>query len=305
MIATLTLNPAIDYVQFLPRFCIGEVNRSSSERLFPGGKGINVSCVIKTLGGDTCAFGFAAGATGRMLTEMLNRQEIPTSFVQTNGITRINVKLMAEEETEINGSGGVVSEENIEELFFKLEQLPAGSFLAMGGSVPSSIPQNIYSKMIRKLRKKGIRVVLDTSGKALENAIQEEPYLIKPNQFELSELLGTKIETPEDVVRSAKMLQSKGVKNVLCSMGGSGVVFVGEDGLTLYGKAPQGTVVNTVGAGDSLLAGFLFAYSNDASAKEALKLGLACGSATAFSEYLASKELIEELMKQPIEIVDL
>ncbi|MBQ3553535.1 MAG: 1-phosphofructokinase [Clostridia bacterium] len=302
MIATLTLNPAIDYVQFLPKLGVGEVNRSSSERLFPGGKGINVSYVIKTLGGDTCAFGFVAGETGRMLDEMLKRQGILTSFVQTNGITRINVKLMAEEETEINGSGGVVSEENIEELFFKLEQLPAGSILAMGGSVPRSMPQDIYSQIIRRLKQKDIRVALDTSGKALREAIKEEPYLIKPNHLELSELLGTKIETPEEVVRAAKELQAKGVKNILCSMGADGAVFVGEDGTAIYGKAPKGTVINTVGAGDSLLAGFLFSYRGGANPKEALKLGLACGSATAFSEYLASKELVEELMKQPVEI---
>ncbi len=305
MIATLTLNPAIDYIQFLPKLCVGGVNRSGSECLLPGGKGINASCVLKTLGGETCAFGFVAGATGDMLIQMLNKQDIPTSFVTTAGITRINVKLMAEEETEINGSGGVITLENIEELFARLEQLPKGSVLAMCGSAPPSVPNNIYSQIIRRLKQKEIYVALDTSGKALYEAIGEGLFLIKPNHYELSELIGVKIETPEEVVKAANVLQTKGVKNILCSMGGSGAVFVGEDGTAIYAKAPQGRVINTVGAGDSLLAGFLFAYGENKDAKKALKLGLACGSATAFSEYLASKELVEELMKQPIEIINI
>lgn len=296
MIYTLTLNPAIDYVMETDRIITGSVNRSSGETVFFGGKGINVSTVLRELGESSCALGFIGGFTGAALDKGLRSQGIDTDFCTLNeGMTRINVKLRGSEVTEINGSGPRVTESDVESLNVKLCRLGEGDTLVMAGSVPSSLPTDTYERIIKMLSPKGVRIVLDTTGEHLTRCLKYRPFLIKPNIHELSEIVGKTLKTADDVSASALKLKEMGAVNVLVSMGADGALLADEFGEVHFRKAFSGKAVNTVGAGDSMIAGFLAGLNNGY--EYALHLGTAAGGATAFSDGLADATLIDRLMR--------
>ena len=299
MIYTVTFNPALDYVIGVNQFKIGNVNRTSYESISFGGKGINVSCVLNHLGMKSIALGFVAGFTGREITARLQQEGIQTDFVELEeGMSRINVKLKSDEETEINGLGPVISSFKLEELFRKLDQLGSDDILVLAGSIPNTLPDNIYEHIIEKLSNRGIRVVVDATKDLLKNVLKYHPFLIKPNNHELGELFGVTLKSQEDIIHYAKELQNMGARNVLISMAGDGSILVDETGHSIRMGVPKGTVKNSVGAGDSMVAGFLAGYLSKNDYHYALRLGTACGSATAFSIGLGSKELIDVLFEQ-------
>ena len=292
MIYTVTFNPALDYVVFLDDLKLGDVNRSTRESIFYGGKGINVSTILNTLGLETTALGFVAGFTGKAIEDGLAAQGIHTDFIHLpEGNSRINVKVKHGDETEINGQGPVITEEAINELF-------AEDILVLAGSIPNTLPEDIYEKILARLESKGIRVVVDATKDLLLNVLKYHPFLIKPNNHELGEMFGTVCKTDEDIVHYAKKLQEKGAVNVLISMAGDGAILITEDGQNIKMGTPKGKVVNSVGAGDSMVAGFITGYIRGGNYEEALKSGTAAGSATAFSEGLASLEMYEKMLKQ-------
>lgn len=297
MIYTVTFNPAIDYVVHVPQFEKGSINRCDEENAFFGGKGINVSLILNELGLESTALGFIAGFTGKAIEQGIAEKGIKTDFVHLNkGLTRINVKIRSSEETDINGVGPNIDESQVNELFEKLEKLKNGDTLVLAGSIPNSLPSNIYEKIMEKLNKKGIRFVVDATKDLLLNSLKYEPFLIKPNNDELGEIFSTKIDTPELAAKYAEKLQQKGAKNVLVSMGSAGAVLLDEFGKEHYMPAIEGKVVNTVGAGDSMVAGFIAGVIQKSDYDYALKLGTAAGSATAFSEGLSEKTLIKRLL---------
>ena len=299
MIYTVTFNPALDYVVFLDNLKLGDVNRSTRESIFYGGKGINVSTILNTLGLETTAFGFVAGFTGKAIEDGLAAQGIHTDFIHLpEGNSRINVKVKHGDETEINGQGPVITEEAINELFAKLDTLTKEDILVLAGSIPNTLPEDIYEKILASLESKGIRVVVDATKDLLLNVLKYHPFLIKPNNHELGEMFGIVCKTDEDVVHYAKKLQEKGAVNVLISMAGDGAILITEDGQNIKMGTPKGKVVNSVGAGDSMVAGFITGYIRGGNYEEALKSGTAAGSATAFSEGLASLEMYEKMLKQ-------
>lgn len=298
MIYTVTFNPAIDYVVKTEKIDLGSVNRAASEQIYYGGKGINVSAVLAELGIRSKALGFTAGFTGEAIERGVEAMGIDADFVRLKeGTSRINVKIRAEEETELNGQGPHIDDEALSQLFKKLDRLKDGDTLILAGSIPNSLPSNVYERILEMLSDRDIRTVVDASGELLVNVLKYKPFLIKPNDHELGEIFGVNISTYDGVVEYAVKLQAMGARNVLVSMAGSGAILLCENGRLIKCGVCMGTVKNSVGAGDSMLAGFV-AGSAENDLDYALKLGTACGGATAFSEGLAKKELIFELLKQ-------
>lgn len=298
MIYTVTFNPAIDYVVKTEKIALGSVNRAASEQIYYGGKGINVSAVLAELGIRSKALGFTAGFTGEAIERGVEAMSIDADFVRLKeGTSRINVKIRAEEETELNGQGPHIDDEALSQLFKKLDRLKDGDTLILAGSIPNSLPSNVYERILEMLSGRDIRTVVDASGELLVNVLKYKPFLIKPNDHELGEIFGVNISTYDGVVEYAVKLQAMGARNVLVSMAGSGAILLCENGRLIKCGVCMGTVKNYVGAGDSMLAGFV-AGSAENDLDYALKLGTACGGATAFSEGLAKKELIFELLKQ-------
>ena len=298
MIYTVTFNPAIDYVVKTEKIALGSVNRAASEQIYYGGKGINVSAVLAELGIRSKALGFTAGFTGEAIERGVEAMGIDADFVRLKeGTSRINVKIRAEEETELNGQGPHIDDEALSQLFKKLDRLKDGDTLILAGSIPNSLPSNVYERILEMLSDRDIRTVVDASGELLVNVLKYKPFLIKPNDRELGEIFGVNISTYDGVVEYAVKLQAMGARNVLVSMAGSGAILLCENGRLIKCGVCMGTVKNSVGAGDSMLAGFV-AGSAENDLDYALKLGTACGGATAFSEGLAKKELIFELLKQ-------
>ena len=296
MIYTVTLNPALDYVVQVDDLKVGELNRSKGEKIYPGGKGINVSMVLKSLGQDSVALGFVAGFTGNQLIRELQQRDIRSDFISVErGITRINTKVRGRKETEINGAGPVISELALQVLLIQMERLKFEDVLVLSGGIPNSLPKDIYERLMARIAGRGVRVLVDTTGEALVKTLVYRPFLIKPNHHELGEVFGTEIHSKEDAVFYAKKLQTMGALNVLVSMASDGAVFVDEDGNVYEHGAPKGDVKNSVGAGDSMLAGFLAAYLNTYDYEKAFNMGIAAGSATAFSEYLATRSEILEV----------
>lgn len=298
MIYTVTFNPAIDYVVRTPQMKRGEVNRSSSEEIFFGGKGINVSVVLAELGVCSKALGFVAGFTGRAIEEGIADKGVTSDFVHLEkGFSRINVKIKSDEETELNGQGPVITETDIAKLYSKLDELSEGDTIVLAGSIPNSLPADIYEKILAYLAPKNVRAVVDATGKLLMNVLKYKPFLVKPNNHELGEIFGIKLKTYDDIVMYANKIREMGAKNVLVSMAGDGAVLVDEQGNVHSCGVCKGTVVNSVGAGDSMVAGFI-AGCEKGNYDYALKLGTAAGGATAFSMGLAEKKLIDELFSQ-------
>lgn len=299
MIYTVTFNPALDYVVFLDGLQLGDINRSKRESIFYGGKGINVSTILNTLGMETTALGFVAGFTGKAIEEGLASQGIHTDFIHLpEGNSRINVKIKHGDETEINGQGPMITQEAIDALFEKLQTLGEDDILVLAGSIPNTLPEDIYEKILAALSGKGIRIAVDATKDLLLNVLKYHPFLIKPNNHELGEMFHTVCETKEDIEHYARELQKMGARNVLISMAGDGAILITENGDSIQMGTPKGKVVNSVGAGDSMVAGFLAGYLKNGQYEEALKMGTAAGSATAFSEGLASYEMFSEMLKQ-------
>lgn len=289
MIYTVTFNPALDYVVRMEQFQPGQVNRTTSEEIQFGGKGINVSVLLKNIGVPNCALGFVAGFTGQALESKLQRMGVDTDFIHLpEGMTRINVKLKADCESEINAQGPKIDREQLEQLFKRLEQLEEGDTLVLAGSIPSSLPSDIYEKILERMEGKKILAAVDATKELLCNVLKYHPFLIKPNHLELGEIFGVHLHTEEQIREYAGRLQQMGARNVLISMAGDGAMLLDETGGFHRLKAPKGTVKNSVGAGDSMVAGFLAGYLQTGDYLTALKMGTAAGSATAFSEQLAT-----------------
>jgi len=295
MIYTCTFNPSVDYVVHVDELRVGELNRALKTLTFPGGKGINVSRVLKRLGVDSTALGFAGGFTGQFIETELQKEGIRCDFVHVSGQTRINVKLKAKQETEINGQGPTIASEDAAQLMAKIETLSTGDVLVLAGSVPSSLPADVYEQMAAETAKRKARLVVDTSGPALRTLLACRPFLIKPNHHELAELFDTSKLMKEEIVIYGRCLTEMGIRHVIVSMGGDGAFYFGKE-VALFAEAPQGTVRNSVGAGDSMVAGFLAAQESGKSIEEAFAYSVAAGSATAFSEDLCTKEEVEALV---------
>ena len=293
MIYTVTFNPSLDYIVSIDDFKLGKTNRTTNELMLPGGKGLNVSTVLHNLGIENTALGFTAGFVGEELKRLARKTGYHCDFIDIkNGVSRINVKMKDFDGTEINGMGPAIDEEALELLMKKLDQLTAGDTLVLAGSIPSSMPKNIYSDILKALDGRGIRFVVDATKELLLNVLPYHPFLIKPNNHELGELFGVTLEKKEDVVPYAKKLQEMGTKNVLVSMAGEGAVLVDENEDVHMMDAPEGILVNAVGAGDSMVAGFLAGWMETGDYAHALKMGVAAGSASAFSEFLATGQEI-------------
>ena len=301
MIYTVTFNPSLDYIVTVEDFKLGLTNRTSSELMLPGGKGINVSIVLSNLGISNTALYFAAGFVGDEITRKVKESGIVADAIPIdNGCSRINLKLKSIDGTEINGMGPVIDSDRIEILMAKLDALKEGDTLCLAGSIPASMPGTIYSDIMARLDERGIRIVVDATKDLLVNVLKYHPFLIKPNNHELGEIFGVELKTRDSVVEYAKKLQEQGARNVLISMAGEGGVLVAEDGSVYKSEAPKGKLVNGVGAGDSMVAGFLAGYMEKNDYEYAFKMGLSAGSASAFSEYLATKEEVKEVLKQLI-----
>jgi 1-phosphofructokinase len=297
MIYTLTLNPSVDYIVELEGFQLGELNRTTREAKFPGGKGINVSRVLKELGIKSKALGFNGGFTGKYIDEYLQNEDIATDFVKVTEDSRINIKLKTGKETEINAKGPEISEENLLLLKEKIMELTSEDLLVLAGSIPSSLPKTTYEELVKICKRNDVEFVVDAEGDLLKKVLAYQPLLIKPNQHELEELFSTTISTCEEVIPFAKRLLEMGAKNVIVSLAGDGAVFVNHE-MALIAEVPKGTVKNSVGAGDSMVAGFLAHYHTTKNIKEAFRFSIASGSATAFSLGLCSKDKVVELLPQ-------
>lgn len=297
MIYTLSLNPAIDYCVKPSRFDIGEINSCNWSRVYPGGKGINVSRVLCRLGADTVALGFIAGFTGDALQQELYELGIRTDFVRLpKGNTRINIKIRSGKETDINCNGPEIDVESLEKLYDKLKGLSDRDVLVLSGSLPNSLPENTYENILERMKGQGVTVVADTCGKKLLSILKYRPFLIKPNHLELGEIFGVSADTVDDILPLARRLQSMGAGNVLVSRAADGAVLLTESGKVLEAPLFKGIAVNTVGAGDSMLAGFLYSFYKQGDMEAALRFAAACGAATAFSDDLANKEDIYRLL---------
>jgi 1-phosphofructokinase len=303
MIYTITLNPSLDYVTEVKDFHMGAVNRTVGEAVLPGGKGINVSLMLKALGCESVATGFLAGFTGAEIRRLLSERGLSEKFFSLkNGFSRINVKLMCEDETEINGTGPLVTSEEKEALLGWLEQTVGnGDTLVLSGSIPRSLPSDIYGEMIRRISSANVRIVADVSGDLLKGILPYRPFLIKPNHHELGELFGCQIKSREDAVFYARQLQKQGAENVMVSLAADGAVLLMGDSV-FYAEAPKGTVVNSVGAGDSSVAGFLAGWLSSQDPMQALSLAVAAGSATAFSEGIGEKSAVDSLLGRVIAV---
>lgn len=296
MIYTVTFNPALDYIMRFDGLSLGRVCRSRSEDIFIGGKGINVSLVLKELSVDSTALGFTAGFTGKIIAEELRSRGVKTDFVGlSGGFSRINVKLKAEDETDLNAHGPYIDSSDIDAFFKKLEIVKDGDILVLSGSVPESMPDDIYGEIMADLSGREVKFIADTTGKKLLNVLKYRPFLIKPNNFELEELFGEKIENRKNVEYYARKLKEMGAQNVLVSLAGDGALLIDADGNCHIIGAAKGKVLNSVGAGDSMVAGFIAGYLETGDYAYALKLGTAAGGATAFSDWLARREDILKL----------
>lgn len=304
MIYTVTFNPAVDYVVHTDEISIGGVNRAKGEKIYFGGKGINVSMVLRELGVKSKALGFVAGFTGDAIEKGVAEKGIETDFVHLdNGFSRINVKMKSESkaesctETELNGQGPEIDIKALDKLFEKLDKLSSGDTIILAGSIPDSMPVDIYEKILERLQNKNVKAVVDATKDLLMNVLKYKPFLIKPNNHELGEMFGVTLKTNAEIAEYAQKLKEMGARNVLVSMAGDGALLLDENGKTHVCGVCKGTVKNSVGAGDSMVAGFI-AGSENGDYEYALKLGTAAGGATAFSDGLAEKTLIDELLKQ-------
>lgn len=296
MIYTLTLNPSIDYVVHLDSFVSGITNRTTGEDYFIGGKGINVSCILAELGLKSTALGFTAGFTGEAIEKGLTELGICSDFIRLrDGISRINIKMKAEKESEINCQGPHISEEEFELLLKKTDEITDGDTIVLAGSIPKTVADDAYERILKRLSGKDVRIVVDATRKLLLNCLAYKPFLIKPNRQELSEIFGREVSDEQETEACAKELMKIGARNVIVSLGGDGAVLFAEDGNTYHTGVVKEKVLNTVGSGDSMVAGFIAGYEQKRDYGYALKLGTACGNATAFSMGLASREKIMEI----------
>lgn len=298
MIYTVTFNPSLDYIVRLDSFTAGEINRVNYEQVLAGGKGINVSIVLQNLGQKSTALGFLAGFTGEEIKSQLSGFGVKSDFVQLKkGFSRINVKAKAESETEINGQGPDISEAEREQLFHQLDKLTADDTLVLAGSIPKTLPDDIYQKIMARLDGKGIRIIVDAEKKLLLNVLQYHPFLIKPNNHELGDMFGVTLTSDEEILTYARKLQEKGAQNVLISMAGDGAILLTADGKSYKSPAPKGKLINSVGAGDSMVAGFITGFTeSNGNLEKAFHMGVATGSASAFSENLATRPEVEALL---------
>ena len=299
MIYTVTFNPAIDYVVELVSFNIGEINRTTREYMNLGGKGVNVSRVLTNLEVPNVALGFVAGFTGDALRNGLEGMGVKTDFISLEeGNTRINVNIKGVEETDINARGPEIPNSAIDELFKKLDNLQSGDTLVLAGSIPTSLPNDMYERIMERLYGKGIRFVVDATRDLLVKSLKYEPFLIKPNNHELGEIFGLELTTDNEIIYYARELKKQGAKNVLISMAGDGAILVDENDVAHKIGPPKGKVKNSVGAGDSMVAGFCAGYLEKGDYKYALRMGTAAGSASAFSESLATKQEVIDLLNK-------
>ncbi|AQQ53428.1 1-phosphofructokinase [Planococcus lenghuensis] len=297
MIYTCTFSPSIDYTTYLPVFSPGGLNRTEDVRYYPGGKGINVSRVLKRLGTDTVALGFTGGFTGQYIEQFLKQEGIRTDFIPVDGITRINVKIKAEAETELNGPAPELNAAQLKALADKLAHFSRGDWFVLAGSLPKQVPDGYFQQLAGMCRERGIHFVLDTSGPLLRELAAYQPFLIKPNAEELGELFGADITSQAAAVRYARRLVELGIRHVVVSLGGKGAIYVSKD-IAAVAEVPKGKVINTVGAGDSLVSGFIAAWEAGAEPLEAFRNGVASGSATAFQSDLCRKQDVEALREQ-------
>ncbi len=299
MIYTVTLNPSIDYIVRLDSFVDGITNRTTTEEYYFGGKGINVSCVLAQLGIKSTALGFVAGFTGDAIVNGIQNEMITTDFIKLDeGISRINIKIKAGEETEINCQGPRISEEKLEQLMKKMDMIEDGDTLVLAGSVPNTMPDDTYERILERLADKKIRIIVDATKQLLVNSLKYKPFMIKPNRQELSEIFDVPVKTEDDIEIYANKLREMGAQNVIVSLGGEGAMLIDENGTKHKEGVADPNVVNTVGSGDSMVAGFVAACSESDDYAYALKLGSACGNATAILDGLATKEVIEKLLKK-------
>ena len=297
MIYTVTFNPALDYIVKVDHLTLGIVNRTVQEDIYYGGKGINVSIVLNNLGLQSTALGFIAGFTGREISDGVAAMGVASDFIELReGISRINVKIKSQEESEINGQGPMIHDDELEMLYKKLDGIQDGDILVLAGSIPNTLPEDIYEKIMARLQEKDIKIVVDATKDLLLNVLKYHPFMIKPNNHELGEMFGVVLKTNDEIIHYAKELQKRGARNVLISMAGDGAILVDENGQTFISAPPKGTVKNSVGAGDSMVAGFIAGYLKSENYEDALKMGLATGSASAFSEGLATKEEVYQLL---------
>ena len=297
MIYTVTLNPSVDFIVEVEDFQLDGLNRMSKEAKYPGGKGINVSRILKRIDVDNTALGFYGGFPGEFILDALRKEGVKADFIQVDEDSRINIKLKTGHETEINGLGPAISSDKMNDLFKKLEGLTESDILILSGSIPPSMPKDLYQEWTRSFAGKGISVVVDTSGKALLDVVKEHPFLVKPNHHELGELFDKKINTADDAIHYGKILVEQGAQNVIVSMAGDGALLINKE--EVYSATiPQGTVKNSTGAGDSLVAGFIGKWDQTKDLLQAFQYGVASGSATAFNYDLAEKQDIEALLPQ-------
>lgn len=297
MIYTITFNPALDYISQVENFQKGKINRTTNEKILPGGKGLNVSIVLKNLGIDNTALGFIAGFTGDELKRRIEQYNVKTNFIKVeNGITRINVKISSNEETALNGCGPQITEDDLEKILKQIDEIQKEDIVILAGNIPKNINKNIYEKICLKLKEKETTFIVDATRELLIGILKYNPFFIKPNKEELEETFRVKIQGEQEIIQYAKKLQKMGARNVLISLGGEGAILITEENKIYKANAPKGKVISTVGSGDSMVAGFIAGYIKDKDYKEALKLGIAAGSASAFSTELATKERVEKLL---------
>ena len=298
MIYTVTFNPSLDYIIDVPNVVMGKINRTTYENIIPGGKGINMSIVLTNLGIDTRAIAFTAGFTGEALKNLLNERKINSDFINVNsGMTRINVKVRSNGETEMNGKGPDVTEGHVAELYEKLDYLDSDDYLVLAGSVPDSLSDTTYMDIMERLDYKKMKIVVDAEKALVLKALVYKPFLVKPNVHELGDMFGVTISGKDEVTEYGRKLLDMGAQNVLVSMGKDGAILIAQDGNIYEAKAPQGTVKNSVGAGDAMVAGFLAGYIETKDYYEAFKLAVCAGSANAFTEEFATRDEIEALLK--------
>lgn len=298
MVYTITLNPALDYVMKVGKLRYDDINRSKSEEIYYGGKGINVSVILTRLGVHNKALGFVAGFTGRKLEQMLVDEGIDCDFNRlSNGQTRINVKIKADTELDVNASGPDISEDDIKDLMDKLDDIGEDDYLVLAGSIPSTLPDDIYERILSRLQSRGVNFIVDATGDLLKKALPYKPFLVKPNHHELGDLFGVETKTEEDIVKYARKVQEMGARNVLVSRAKDGATLIDENSNVTTFANVDGKLVNSVGCGDSMVAGFVAGYINKNDYAYALKLGAACGNATAFSEELATADEIKKVFE--------
>ena len=300
MIYTITLNPSIDYIVGVNQFEVGKLNRTTFETKYPGGKGINVSRVLSRLGVQARALGFLGGFTGAYIETFLRNEGIEADFIKVEEDTRINVKLKTDTETEINGQGPAITGDQLSALVKQVKQLTSTDILVLAGSLPSSLPATLYRQLIEMCSEKGCKVVVDTSGTMLMDVLPYQPFLVKPNHHELGELFGVEITSKEEAVVYGKKLLELGAQNVIVSMGGAGALFLNND-ITLFAEVPKGEVKNSVGAGDSVVAGFIGSIAVGEEVSTAFLTGVSAGTATAFLSDLCTVEDVEK-MKENVKI---